>query len=197
MFSAGVCGKALAGWPKNSSAEIIGGFPPTHKAIQHRKKDFVEFVKFLFHGEVHIKEQVQMFLGVTVVRWYKQFCKVLDKEPTGKYETITNHPFISLILTAANNAACTEVDILIWNEELVSDFIGKNYTNLDFETLKDLHESGRGAVCDSRTIVSLTEETKLSIEHVAHEVRNVEKKINHLREDFTSFKKEIKNLMMG
>ena len=118
----------------------------------------------------------------------------MDKEPTRKYETITNHPFISLILTAANNATCTEVDILKWNEELISDFIGKNYTNLDFETLKDLHESGRVAVWDSMTIVSLAEETKLFIEHVAHEVRNVEKKIHHLREDLTSFKKGKKNL---
>jgi hypothetical protein len=131
--------KVCAGWKFRYADSYYGGYPVDIEDITDGKDKFGAFVGRLFYGFPSVPNDVKRLYGCSVLRFYEDFIATLAREPTGMYNVLNKHPFVSRI-----QQALRECDVPVglfknWQVDIKQAFMSKNLAAL---SMSDCHNLG-------------------------------------------------------
>lgn len=143
-------GKTLAGWKTKLSDVIIGGYPPEKKDLKDNETLFTPFVRCLFVGcEEDFPQDLLELLAMSVLLRYDDVLDHITKEPHGKYQVPTAHPFVHNVHRALRESCVGMVVFQSWKKDATEAFIRKNRLGLD-ATFNPLMNS---VLCETRPLL--------------------------------------------
>ena len=90
-------GRAMSGWPVND-----GGIPPNLDKVTNTSRSTMDkFVDHLLGSHKGLSKDLKYLLVANGIRFFSDFIKVLEKEPSKKYSSIddmkTKHVFVNRV----------------------------------------------------------------------------------------------------
>ena len=98
----------LADWPKMSTDDCQGGFPPRSSAVQHKRELYNLFINHLFSHDTNLSTARKSQFCDTVIRFYNDLKEIISEQPNPKYSNLSDHPFFSKIYDSFNHAGADE-----------------------------------------------------------------------------------------
>ena len=172
------CGMVLAGWTNtNSEGNMRGGFPPLLEDVSTQHNKIPSFVKHLFEHETGYSWEIKQILTATILRFYKDFIKVLESHPNINLNISKHHPFIIHINEACVAAKVPEDVFLNWCEEVEVGFHRRNVLALDIKTLQEKlgNEYSKNVFMDSRTFLDVLTDQGKEITELRSEIHQMKK----------------------
>ena len=91
-------GKVMAGWSTGENdSQFTSGCPPNLKDIKTDIEKVDGFVETLLGNYKEVKPQIKRMLVANVLRFWKDFIQVISQEEKGKYQKVSNHPFVQKV----------------------------------------------------------------------------------------------------
>jgi hypothetical protein len=132
-------GKKMAGWcVQYSPNEIIfGGYPPEPRDLTTQPEKFNTFVNILFADVDGMEKRVLQLLAMTVLLRYESVLEHIKKEPFGKYEIATEHPFVAAVETAREGSGVSCSVFKSWQKDANDKFLARNMPALPLDRIPD------------------------------------------------------------
>ena len=186
-----VCGKVLANWTTVSNGCILGSIPPTASSVCTNEEKMLEFIKLLYHHQIHIQnETIKKLLVGSILLWEDDFIDDIQKLP--EYESnILRHPFMAFIQKTKVQAGIVQTEWEMWKKEVKGAYVSSNFNALPLHTIKSLTgDDVNNVLIDGRTVVESLSDIGQAVHNESTEVKALKTSINKMSFEITEVKSE-------
>lgn len=105
---------------------IFGGYPAEKGDLSVEQVKFVSFAAQLFSGVTGFNTDLLELLAMNLIRLYDSVVEDIKKEPNGKYEDPSNHPFVSKFQHALAASGVSQDVFEQWKKDAIHAYSTKN-----------------------------------------------------------------------